>query len=90
MNAPRTPAKRSERGAALLAVLAMVVLLAGFATVGLERLKAAGNRITEAEARTEAQLLASAPACRLVAKQFSGRDGGRSSYPLQVIRHRLP
>jgi general secretion pathway protein K len=51
---------RSERGAALLTVLAMVVLLAGFATVGLERLKAAGTRITEAEARTEAQLLASA------------------------------
>ncbi len=56
----RPAAKRSERGAALLAVLAMVVLLAGFATVGLERLKAAGNRITEAEARGEAQLLASA------------------------------
>lgn len=51
---------RSERGAALLTVLAMVVLLAGFATVGLERLKAAGTRITEAEARSEAQLLASA------------------------------
>lgn len=51
---------RSERGAALLAVLAMVVLLSGFATVGLQRLKAAGTRITEAEARSEAQLLASA------------------------------
>lgn len=52
--------QRTERGAALLAVLAMVVLLAGFATVGLQRLKAAGTRITEAEARSEAQLLASA------------------------------
>jgi general secretion pathway protein K len=51
---------RSERGAALLAVLAMVVLLAGFATLGLERLKAAGDRISDAQARSEAQLLASA------------------------------
>ena len=50
----------SERGAALLTVLALVVLLAGFATVGLDRLKAAGARVTEAEARSEAQLLASA------------------------------
>jgi len=49
-----------ERGAALLAVLALVVLLAGFATVGLERLKAAATRITDSEARAEAQLLASA------------------------------
>lgn len=50
----------SERGAALLAVLALVMLLAGFATVGLDRLKAAGSRITDGEARSEAQLLASA------------------------------
>lgn len=50
----------SEHGAALLAVLAMVVLLAGFATVGLERLQAAGSRISDAQARSEAQLLASA------------------------------
>lgn len=50
----------AERGAALLTVLALVVLLAGFAAVGLDRLKAAGSRVTEAEARSEAQLLASA------------------------------
>lgn len=50
----------SERGAALLTVLALVVLLAGFTTVGLDRLRAAGARVTEAEARSEAQLLASA------------------------------
>jgi len=49
-----------ERGAALLAVLAMIVLLAGFATIGLQSLQAASARITEAEARMEAQLLASA------------------------------
>ncbi len=50
----------SERGAALLAVLGLVVLLAGFATVGLAQLKAAGTRITDSEARFGAQLLASA------------------------------
>lgn len=45
----------NERGAALLAVLAMVLLLAGFASLGLARLRAATDRITEAEARSEAQ-----------------------------------
>ncbi|TPE62477.1 general secretion pathway protein GspK [Sandaracinobacter neustonicus] len=53
-------APASERGAALLAVLAMVVLLAGFATMGLSRLKAAGDRISEAQTQAEAQLLAGA------------------------------
>lgn len=49
---------RAERGAALLAVLAMVMLLAGFASLGLARLRAATDRITDAEARAEAQILA--------------------------------
>lgn len=58
--APAFPAgPSSERGAALLAVLAMVVLLSGFATVGLSRLKAAGERVGAAQAQAEAQLLAS-------------------------------
>ena len=48
----------SEQGAALLAVLAMVLLLAGFASLGLSRLRAATDRITDAEARAEAQILA--------------------------------
>lgn len=48
----------SERGAALLAVLAMVMLLAGFASLGLSRLRAATDRITDAEGRSEAQILA--------------------------------
>jgi general secretion pathway protein K len=60
MRAPRPSQRPSERGAALLAVLAMVMLLAGFATLGLDRLRAAGDRISEAQARAEAQLLASA------------------------------
>ncbi|MGL6044657.1 MAG: type II secretion system protein GspK [Sandaracinobacteroides sp.] len=51
---------KSERGAALMAVLAMVLLLAGFAALGLQRLKAAGDSISDARARSEAQLLASA------------------------------
>ncbi|MCG2842732.1 type II secretion system minor pseudopilin GspK [Sandaracinobacter sp. RS1-74] len=53
---PRIPP--SERGAALLAVLAMVMLLAGFASLGLSRLRAATDRITDSEARSEAQILA--------------------------------
>jgi general secretion pathway protein K len=56
-----------ERGAALLAVLAMVVLLSGFATAGLARLKAAGTQISDAQARAEAQLLASAGAAAALA-----------------------
>lgn len=48
----------SERGAALLAVLAMVLLLAAFASLGLSRLRAATDRITDSEARAEAQILA--------------------------------
>jgi general secretion pathway protein K len=51
---------RHEDGAALLTVLAVVMLLAGFATVGLQRLKAASDRIVDGEARAEAQLLAHA------------------------------
>lgn len=51
---------RGEQGAALLAVLAMVILLSGFASVGLSRLKAATDRVSDAEARSEAQLLANA------------------------------
>lgn len=52
------PGKPSERGAALFAVLAMVMLLAGFAAVGLSRLRAATDRITDSSARSEAQFLA--------------------------------
>jgi len=51
---------RSERGAALVAVLAMVLLLAGFASLGLQRLKAATDRALDARALAEAQLLADA------------------------------
>lgn len=57
-----TSERRSEEGAALLAVLAMVLLLAGFASLGLSRLRAATDRITDAEARAEAQILANSGA----------------------------
>lgn len=60
MSMPRTTGGEAERGAALLAVLAMVMLLAGFATLGLQRLRAATDRISESEARSDAQLLANA------------------------------
>jgi general secretion pathway protein K len=51
---------RHEEGAALLTVLALVLLLAGFATLGLERLRAASDRVVDAEARAEALLIANA------------------------------
>ncbi len=50
--------KASEAGAALFAVLAMVMLLAGFATLGLQRLRAATDHAVDSEARGEANLLA--------------------------------
>ena len=52
--------RASETGAALFAVLAMVMLLAGFATLGLQRLRAATDRAVDGEARAEANLLANA------------------------------
>jgi general secretion pathway protein K len=56
----RRPVPRGEEGAALLTVLAVVMLLAGFATLGLQRLKAASDRVVDGEARAQAQLLAHA------------------------------
>jgi general secretion pathway protein K len=50
----------NEEGAALLAVLALVLLLAGFASVGLAQLRAATDQVADADARAEAQLLAQA------------------------------
>ncbi len=44
-------APRRERGAALLAVLAMVLLLASFASLGLARLRAATDRVSDADSR---------------------------------------
>ncbi len=49
-----------ERGAALFAVLAMILVLAGFASLGLHRLRAATDRVSDAEALSEARLMANA------------------------------
>lgn len=49
-----------ERGAALFAVLAMILVLAGFASLGLDRLRAATDRVSDAEALSEARLAANA------------------------------
>lgn len=49
-----------ERGAALFAVLAMILVLAGFASLGLNRLRAATDRVSDAEALSEARLMANA------------------------------
>jgi general secretion pathway protein K len=56
----RRASRAGEEGAALLTVLAVVMLLAGFATLGLQRLKAASDRVVDGEARAQAQLLAHA------------------------------
>ncbi len=52
--------RASERGAALIAVMAMVLLLSGLAMLGLSRLRAATDRVTDSEARAHANLLADA------------------------------
>lgn len=79
---PPVPAR--ERGAALLAVLAMVVVLSGFASVGLARLKATTERVSEAEARSEAQFLANAgTAAALVLVGQMKAKVGRSTDRLQ-------
>lgn len=50
----------SEKGAALFAVLALLMLLAGFVTVGLDRLRAATTQISDGESRAQALALAQA------------------------------
>lgn len=49
-----------ERGAALVAVLAMVMLLSGLAALGLHRLQAATDRVGDAEVQSGANRLAEA------------------------------
>ncbi len=65
----------NERGAALLAVLAMVVLLAGFANLGLARLRLATDRISGSDARSAANALAlsATSAARELAGQLKAR-----------------
>lgn len=84
----RHPAGREgERGAALLAVLAMVMLLSGFASVGLSRLKSTTDRVSDAEARSEAQLLANAgtAAAVLMVGQLKARANNRSALLEQPV-----
>lgn len=79
----------SETGAALFAVLAMVMLLAGFATLGLQRLRAATDRAVDGEARAEANLLANAGvtlsrAMVSRAKALSNRQGAALDKPIRL------
>jgi len=81
--------KPSEAGAALFAVLAMVLLLAGFATLGLQRLRAATDRAVDGEARAEANLLANsgiAVAQSLISrtKALSNRQQAALEKPISV------
>lgn len=48
----------SERGAALVAVLAMLMLLSGFVTLGLDRLRTATAQVSDAESRAHAMAAA--------------------------------
>lgn len=84
----KRPIPPSERGAALLAVLAMVMLLAGFASLGLSRLRAATDRITDAEARTEAQILANSgtSAALGLVHQLKAQSRGRPALLQAPIR----
>jgi len=66
-----------EQGAALLAVLAMVVLLSGFASIGLSRLRATTDRVSDAEARSDTQLLANAGTAAAV--QMAGQVKARAN-----------
>ncbi len=60
MSGRRLRMRRAERGAALLAVLGLVVLLGGLATVGLSRLGAATDLSHAARAGAAARMAASA------------------------------
>lgn len=51
---------RHERGAALVAVLAMLMLLSGLVALGLSRLQAATDRVSDTEAQARANRLAEA------------------------------
>lgn len=82
---------RREEGAALLTVLAVVLLLAGFATLGLQRLRAASDRIVDGEARAEAQLLANAgtSAALALVTQVKARANQRTAVLEKPIRIEL-
>lgn len=79
--------RRSEAGAALFAALAMVMLLAGIATLGLQRLRAATDRAVDAQARAEAGLLASAGATlgQALSSQQRPGPGGRKGPPQEPV-----
>lgn len=80
---------RHERGAALLAVLAMVLLLAAFASLGLARLRAATDRVNSADNRAMAANVATsavAAGLDLVAewKADSRRPGAANPRPIRI------
>ncbi len=87
--APSAPAvpPPSQRGAALMAVLVMLALLAGLATIGLSRLRAATATAQEAAALADAQFAAAsatalAQALLLRVKASAGRDTAAIARPV--------
>ncbi|MFN3371092.1 MAG: general secretion pathway protein GspK [Sphingomonadaceae bacterium] len=75
----RKPRPSRERGAALFAVLAMILVLAGFASLGLGRLKATTDRVSDAEALSEARLMANAGGAAALALVASLKARARNS-----------
>lgn len=87
MTARRPSVPKGERGAALLAVLAMVALLASFAAIGLSRLKAATDGVNDAEARSEAMLLAESgvAASRFLVSRVKAEAQQKPGVPMRPV-----
>lgn len=75
----------------MVAALAMVMLLAGFATLGLQRLRAATDQAVDSAARTEAGLLASSGATlgRVLASTMQSAPAARQSLPDEPVSVQL-
>lgn len=84
----RSRVPRHERGAALVAVLAMVLLLSGLAAFGLSRLKAATDRVSDTEAQAQANRLAEAGvgAAMPMANRLKARGTRRAELFAEPVR----
>ncbi len=76
-----------EQGAALIAVLALVMLLAGFASLGLTRLRATADRVTNNEQQFQAGLLAHSGAA--IGAQIIGQLKARARSQPRLLQQPL-
>lgn len=79
-----------ERGAALIAVLVMVALLAALATLGLSRLRATTDRVSDAEALSRVNLLAEAGVRTSLGLAMRVKARGRRGAAIMAEPVRLP